>query len=73
MFTHSWMMLVGYAVMSIGAGWLFYVAYKESWVQGLLSILVPFYVFYYIVTRWEKSRDPVLVHLLGWVIFFIGL
>jgi hypothetical protein len=32
--------------------------FKESILQGLLVLLVPFYVFYYVATRWKEMKGP---------------
>jgi hypothetical protein len=32
--------------------------FKESILHGLLVLLVPFYVFYYVATRWKEMKGP---------------
>jgi hypothetical protein len=32
--------------------------FKESILHGLLVVLVPFYVFYYVATRWKEMKRP---------------
>jgi hypothetical protein len=32
--------------------------FKESLLHGLAVLLVPFYVFYYVATRWKEMKQP---------------
>lgn len=64
---------VGYLIMLISASWIVFIAFKESLKCGLLYICIPFYSLYYIITRWSKTREPFIIHLIGWLIFFMAL
>lgn len=64
---------IGYLIMLISAAWIVFIAFKESLSCGLLYICIPFYSLYYIITRWSKTREPFIIHLIGWLIFFMAL
>lgn len=38
-------------------------AFKESIAQGLMVWLVPFYLFFYVFTRWQRVGRPFLVYI----------
>ncbi len=67
------LVIIGYALVLISSAWLTWIAFKESILCGLLMVVVPFYAFYYIATRWSRTREPFLLHLVGWLILFVGL
>ncbi len=55
------------------------VAFMERLLQGFLSLFVPFYVFYYIISRWRRCGSffmtflgAVLIQLLGWGLIHIS-
>ena len=49
-------LLIG--VINVGLGiWLLFVALEESWICAVMVWLVPFYVVYYVITRWESHES----------------
>jgi len=64
---------VGYFITLASWSWLIHIAFKEATKEGLLFVFVPLYAVYYIITRWNKTMAPVLVHLIGWIITLIPL
>jgi len=56
-----------YAVIRI-----YIVAFHESVVQGLLSVFVPFYVLFYVITRWDRCNAYFFVWLSAFVLGFIA-
>jgi HEAT repeats len=60
-----------------GSIWILVLAFSESLSQGLLCLLVPCYVLFYIFSRWEDTRGAFVLELLpvaNLVAFFaIGL
>jgi hypothetical protein len=65
--------ILGYLIVLASWAWMIVVAFRESPLFGLLFTLVPFFSVYYIITRWQRVREPALVHLIGWLIFFIAI
>lgn len=63
-------------VVMIGAGviWLLYVAeaFRDSVAQGLLTLLLPFYVVYYAYTRARRAR-PMRIALVVLGLLFLRL
>ncbi len=64
---------IGYLIVLGTCGWIIVLAFRESALYGLLFTLVPFYSLYYIITRWDRVKEPALIHLVGWLIFFIAM
>jgi len=59
-------------VIAFGAGlWLLAIPFRESAVQGLLCMFVPFYVFYYLLAHFDEMWKPFVLQLLG-VAMFLG-
>jgi len=49
--------------------WLIVVSFRETTTQGVLCLLVPCYLLYYYLTRWEDTRGSFCLHyspLIGW-------
>ena len=65
--------LAGWAAVIAFSIWLLVIAFQEDVLQGLLSLFVPFYVLYYVITRWETCKNPFLFWLGGWVAAGAGL
>jgi hypothetical protein len=45
-------------LMACGGIWSLVIACREGAVYGLLVFLVPFYCFYYAITRWHAMKSP---------------
>lgn len=55
---------VALSVAIIVAGiWMLVLAFKESIGQGLLSVFIPFYILWYVFSRWPRCKKPFLVLL----------
>ena len=67
------LLVVGYIIMLVSWGWITINAFRESLPCGLLFSFIPPYSIYYIFTRWDQSKEPFILHLVGWVVFFIAL
>ena len=65
--------LIGYAAVFAFSVWLLIIAFQEDVVQGLLSLFVPFYLFYYVITRWETCQKPFFFMLGGLGAVALGL
>ena len=67
------LLVVGYIIMLVSWGWIGLIAFKASLSCGLLFAFIPFYAIYYIITRWEQSKEPLIIHLAGWIVFAIAM
>jgi hypothetical protein len=47
-------------------------AFKESVLQGLLVLLLPFYFLYYVATRWDRVAGMFILMLVGSGIAAVG-
>lgn len=66
-------MFVGWLICIYSGIALLVTAFRESPLQGILYLLVPFYPLVYIVMRWEKTAGYFFMNLGGTVIIFAGL
>ena len=62
----------GWAASFIGGIAILIVAFKESVGQGILNLLIPFYVLYYVMTRWEACKKGFLLSIGGGVVAVLG-
>ena len=66
------------ALLAVGVAlgiWGIVIAFRESTEQGLLYLFIPFYLFYYFVSRWERCWPVVMLHggYMLWSLSFIGV
>lgn len=66
-------MFVGWLICVYSGIALLVTAFRESPLQGILYMVVPFYPLIYIVMRWEKTAGYFFMNLGGTVIVFVGL
>ena len=70
-FVHAVALVLGFA----GAVWLLVLAFREKMMHGFCCMLVPFYAFYYVATRWEDTKVAFilqLLHVVNVIIFAAG-
>ncbi len=67
------LMVVGYLAAFICGLWMLIIAFQEGALQGILYMFVPFYSLYYVISRWEKCKQPFLYSLAGLAVAIIGL
>ncbi|UCB42638.1 MAG: hypothetical protein JSV77_09315 [Dehalococcoidales bacterium] len=61
-------------VIYVASGiWLLIISFNESMQHGCLSMIIPFYSLYYVITRWDKSKKPFVIGLVGLVLFVSGI
>lgn len=65
------LVIVGYAAALIGSIMLLVTAFKQDVTKGLLSMFVPFYIFYFVFTNWEDCKKGFLV-CVGSIVLVIG-
>ncbi len=69
----GWVLVVFGALMSVYFNLrLLIAAFKESVLQGLLVWLCPFYVLYYVVSRWDRVGPFFVLSLVGSVLISMG-
>ncbi len=66
------LMAVGGIVMLVGSIWFLVVAFQESLLWGLGSILVPFVSLIFLIMHWDKAGKPFLIQLAGVVPMIVG-
>lgn len=73
-------MIVGYFLLFVAwvllvVGWIMTVvaAFRVSTTWGLLSLLVPFAAFVFLLRYWPETRTPVLLHLAGLGALVVGV
>ena len=62
----------GWLASLVGGIMILVEAFKESTGQGFLSLLVPFYAFYYVFTRWDDCKKGFLINVAGVVAVIAG-
>jgi len=65
--------IIGGTILFVSAIWITIIAYQESTSCILLSIFIPFYDLYYLVTRWDKTKRPFIIGLIGFVALVGGI
>jgi hypothetical protein len=61
-------------MVSGGAGiWIVVIAFQDDTLQGVLTLLVPFYLVYYAITRWDTSKFAFLTYVAGAAVGLCGL
>lgn len=63
---------LGFLIGMVCGIWILVIAFSESVACGLMSMFVPFYGLYYIVTRWEQCGAPFLISLGGNAMWGLG-
>ena len=58
-------MAAGFAILLAAQVWILVVAFQESVGCGLMVLFLPVYPIYYVVSRWENTRQPFLTFFAG--------
>lgn len=67
------LLLAAFLIVAICTIWLIIIAFKESTSRGLLSLFVPYFVIYYGVTRWKKTKRIFAISATALIFFIAGL
>ncbi|HJZ93133.1 MAG TPA: hypothetical protein VKE40_19810 [Gemmataceae bacterium] len=60
----------GYLLVLVSHFWLLLVMIKQSGFKAvLLALFIPFFSWAFAVIRWDASKWPVVLYVVGWVIF----
>ena len=62
----------GWLASAVGGIMILVAAFRESAGQGLMNLLIPFYAFYYVATRWEDCKTGAVVSGVGLIALIIG-
>jgi hypothetical protein len=60
--------LVSFVGVFGGVGLIIYLAFKEDWKLGTVSLLFLPFLLYYIPTRWSECRNPTIVFVICFVV-----
>ncbi|AOV15942.1 hypothetical protein BJI67_01610 [Acidihalobacter aeolianus] len=71
--TMIWVFVVGLGLLLLGLLALLRVAFRETLLWGLLVILLPPLLLWYVVTRWRQTQVPVYVVLSAMLIVIAAL
>ena len=63
-------LLVSLGVAVVGWIGCLVTPFRESAVYGAMCVLIPFYILYYLLTRWEEMRKWFLMYIGGIVMIF---
>ena len=64
--------LLGVGIYLVGLIWMFVIPFRESAKYGLLTLFMPLYFLYYLVSRWDRMRGPLILIIVGLVAAFLG-
>lgn len=67
------LLVIGGLVSLAGGIWLIVVAFQESVLWGLGSLIVPLVVLVFTAMHWDEARTPFLVSLGGTVLMIAGV
>ncbi len=66
--------LVAYVV---GGFWLVFIAFYSSFIRGVLCLVVPFYTFYFMISRWNyvehSTKKAGRIYLIGVCLWVVGV
>lgn len=65
--------VIGGALTVLGYFSLLADALQEGWLQALLFFIVPFYILYFVATRWQKCRRTYINMWIAYSMFIGGL
>jgi len=66
------MFMVGIVIAAIGGIWLLVLAFRENFIWGIGTIIVPFVSLIFVALHWGKTWKPFLVNVIGGVLIFTG-
>ncbi len=67
--------LVTFGAILIFAGWiqLLITSFGEDYTWGLTTLFLPVLSYTYSFFAWEKSKDAMVLTLIGWTLVIVGL
>ena len=71
-FIGSALVIIGYILMAVESIWVLVLAFQDSVVLGILSLIIPFVIIYATVKTWPESKTPLLSYLAGFAVALIG-
>lgn len=67
------MIVLALAMLLVGHIWGICVAFSESAICGILYWWLPFFAFYYLITRWDEMKKPFSVGVLGYILIIAAV
>ena len=64
--------LLGVGIYLVGLIWMIVIPFRESSKYGLLTLFMPLYFLYYLVSRWDRMRRSLILIIVGLVAAFLG-
>jgi hypothetical protein len=65
-------LLAAYAAFAVGSIWLIIRAFRTGVLWGLACLFISPMMILFAVTHWSAGRDPLLLQVSGFLLFFVG-
>lgn len=66
MYVSAMLLFIGGGLTSfVAAVWITVIAFQDSTSKGVMCLLVPFYMFYYVFTNWDEVGGLFIIWLIG--------
>jgi hypothetical protein len=73
-FQYGGLAVCGYLLAVAGQLWLFTLMVRECSPNAvILALLIPFFLWYFALQRWDIAKWAFLLHLLGSVVYLLGI
>lgn len=66
------MFVIGWLMSVIGNIWILTIAFKESVLQGVLCIVIPLYIFLYMIVNFDDCVVPTILSVVGMVMLGVS-
>jgi hypothetical protein len=63
---------IGYLAAMIGGIWIIVIAFQDSVLWGLGSLLIPLVALVFVIQHWEETKKPFLIEIGGIVLAVAG-
>ncbi len=65
-------LLAAYAAFAVGSIWMIIRAFRTGVLWGLACLFISPVMILFAVTHWSAARDPLLLQVSGFLLFFVG-
>jgi hypothetical protein len=69
---HDLLLILGIIVFVIGGLWFLVVAFQQSILWGIASILIPIVPLIFLRFHWQAGKKPFLVQVAGFALILLG-
>lgn len=66
------LVIIGLIIAIVAGIWLLIVAFQESILWGLGSILLPIITLIFVVVHWDVAKKPFLIQMVGTLLMIVG-